>query len=74
MISIQQIHELLRELAAEGMCVLMVTSEFDEALDVAHRIYTVRGGTIVHESDAGEADKATLLAHAFGTHNESVPT
>ncbi len=73
-ISIQQIHELLRELAAEGMCVLMVTSEFDEALDVAHRIYTVRGGTIVHESDAGEADKATLLAHAFGTHNESVPT
>ena len=71
-VSIQQIQALLRELAREGMSVLMVTSEFDEALALAHRIYTVRDGTIVHEVDAEEADKSMLLTAAFGTEEELI--
>lgn len=66
-ISIQQIHGLLKHLAAEGMSVLMVTSEFDEALALAHRIYVVRNGRIVHQGEAADATKSTLLAAAFGT-------
>ena len=71
-VSIQQIHALLRHLAADGMSVLMVTSEFEEALSVAHRIYTVRNGTIVNEVDAEEANKPMLVASAFGTEQELV--
>ena len=71
-VSIKQIQKLLRSLAADGMSVLMVTSEFDEALEVAHRVYTVRNGAVVNESDAQETDKPTLVAHAFGTDSEVV--
>ena len=71
-VSIQQIQALLRRLASEGMSVLMVTSEFDEALALAHRIYTVRNGTIVDEVAATEANKAMLLAKAFGTEQDQI--
>lgn len=73
-ISIAQIHDLLRRLAADGMSVLMVTSEFDEALRLAHRIYTVRAGTIVHETDAADATKEMLLSAAFGTESSTATT
>jgi len=71
-VSIQQIHALLRRLSAGGMSVLMVTSEFEEALAVADRIYTVRGGTIVQESEAKDSRKDVLLAAAFGTEKKVV--
>lgn len=70
-VSIQQIHALLRRLTADGMSVLMVTSEFEEALAVAHRIYVVRNGRIVREADAAGATKSMLLAAAFGTGDQS---
>lgn len=69
-ISIQQIQRLLRNFSADGMSVLMVTSEFEEALAVAHRIYIVRNGTIVGEVAAHRSDKASLVAAAFGTELE----
>ncbi|MEM8922189.1 MAG: sugar ABC transporter ATP-binding protein [Actinomycetota bacterium] len=69
-VSIRQIHALLRQLAADGMSVLMVTSEFEEALAVAHRICVVRNGRIVRRVDAGDATKSMLLAAAFGTDDE----
>ena len=71
-VSISQIHALIHQLAAEGMSVLMVTSEFEEALDLAHRIYVVRNGRIVDHVTAEEADKSQLLAAAFGTEEELI--
>ncbi|MEM7337393.1 MAG: sugar ABC transporter ATP-binding protein [Actinomycetota bacterium] len=74
-VSIQQIHAVLRQLAADGMSVLMVTSEFEEALAVAHRIYVVRNGAVVREFETDETNKPSLLAAAFGTDNgETTPT
>ncbi|MEM9891271.1 MAG: sugar ABC transporter ATP-binding protein [Actinomycetota bacterium] len=69
-VSIQQIHGLLKRLTADGMSVLMVTSEFDEALALAHRIYVVRNGRIVRRAEAAEVTKPMLLAAAFGTDAE----
>ena len=71
-VSIGQIHGLIHELAAQGMSVLMVTSEFEEALELAHRIYVVRNGRIVDHVTADEADKSQLLAAAFGTEEELI--
>ncbi|MEM9589130.1 MAG: ATP-binding cassette domain-containing protein, partial [Planctomycetota bacterium] len=55
-VSIGQIHTLIRQLVAEGMSVLMVTSEFEEALELAHRIYVMRDGRVVDHVAAAEAD------------------
>ena len=71
-VSIGQIHSLIHRLAADGMSVLMVTSEFEEALALAHRIYVVRNGRIVDHVTADEADKSQLLAAAFGTEEELI--
>lgn len=67
-VSTAQIHTVLVDLAETGMSVLMVTSDFDEALAVAHRIYVFREGRIAGEFDGGATDESTLLGAAFGAH------
>ncbi len=70
-VSITQIHDVMSQLAGDGMSVLMVTSDFEEALAVAHRIYVFRDGRRAAEFAAAEANKSLLLASAFGTTPDS---
>lgn len=71
-ISTAQIHNVISELAGEGMSVLLVTSDFDEALAVAHRIYVFREGRVVGDFMGQDADKSRLLAAAFGADDPSL--
>ena len=71
-ISTAQIHNVISDLADEGMSVLLVTSDFDEALAVAHRIYVFREGRLVGEFKGDDTDKSTLLASAFGADAPTV--
>ena len=64
-VSTAQIHNVIIRLAEAGMSVLMVTSDFDEALAIAHRIYVFRDGSVVGEFDGDAADESTLLGAAF---------
>lgn len=66
-VSISQIHDVMTQLADDGMSVLLVTSDFEEALAVAHRIYVFREGCLAGEFAAADATKSSLLASAFGT-------
>jgi rhamnose transport system ATP-binding protein len=62
-----QIHKLIAELAAEGMGVLLISSEIEEVLGLAHRVLVVRGGRIVEEFSGTEATMEAVMATAFGT-------
>jgi rhamnose transport system ATP-binding protein len=62
-----QIHDLLAQLAAEGMGVLLISSELEEVLGLAHRVLVVRGGRIVQELVGDEATQRAVMAAAFGT-------
>ncbi|WP_419921053.1 sugar ABC transporter ATP-binding protein [Candidatus Poriferisodalis sp.] len=64
-VSTAQIHEVVIRLAETGMSVLMVTSDFDEALAIAHRIYVFRDGCVVGEFDGDATDESTLVGAAF---------
>lgn len=64
-VSTAQIHSVIVSLAEAGMSVLMVTSDLDEALAIAHRIYVFRDGRVEREFDAGTTDESALLAAAF---------
>ena len=64
-VSTAQIHGVIVGLAETGMSVLMVTSDLDEALAIAHRIYVFRDGRVVREFDGGATDESALLAAAF---------
>ena len=62
----EEIYRILIDLAAQGVGVLLVSSEFKELLTVCHRIVVMRDGGVVGEKAAGEADEGVLVALATG--------
>jgi ribose transport system ATP-binding protein len=58
-----EIYARLRELAAQGLGVLVASSEMPELLGLCDRIVVLRGGRTVAEFDAG-VDEETVLAAA----------
>jgi ABC-type sugar transport system ATPase subunit len=61
------IYELLVGLAQQGMAILLVSSEIEELLGLAHRVQVLRGGRVVGEVDGGSADKEAVMRVAFGS-------
>jgi ABC-type sugar transport system ATPase subunit len=61
-----EIHALIRQLAAEGVAVLVISSELTELMAVADRIAVMAAGRIAGEMPAAEATEEALLALAFG--------
>ncbi len=61
-----EIHKIIRQLAAQGMAVLMISSELPEILGMSDRIAVMRGGTITAIFDAEKADARTVMAAALG--------
>lgn len=61
------IYELLTSLAARGLGILMISSDIEEVLGLAHRVLVMRGGRIVAELDGETATEASVLGAAFGS-------
>ncbi|WP_206541956.1 sugar ABC transporter ATP-binding protein [Leucobacter celer] len=59
------IYELLRELAAQGIAIIVVSSEIEELLALAHSIVVMSRGHLVARFDRSRATKDALLAAAF---------
>ncbi|WBB58322.1 sugar ABC transporter ATP-binding protein [Streptomyces sp. WMMC500] len=59
-----QIHRLLAESAAEGVAVLVASSDIDEVLGLAHRVLVMREGRVAGEFARGTADARDVLALA----------
>ncbi|GAA3911979.1 sugar ABC transporter ATP-binding protein [Microbacterium invictum] len=60
------VYQLMRQLAAEGRAVLMVSSELPEVIGMSDRILVMRDGELVAELPAGAAEHEVLAA-ATGT-------
>ncbi len=60
---------LVRELAAQGLAVVLVSSELTELTAVADRILVMREGAIVAERAAGETSEEELVLLASGAAN-----
>jgi ribose transport system ATP-binding protein len=58
----EQIFHLVRDLAAQGIAVLFISSEIEEVLDVADRILVMNQGRITGEVRPEEIDLEELLA------------
>jgi rhamnose transport system ATP-binding protein len=59
------LHELITDLAADGMGVLLISSDLDEVLGLAHRTLVMRRGRIVAEFGA-DPERERVLEAAFG--------
>lgn len=56
-----EVHQLLDELAREGIAIIMISSELMEILSMADRIITVRQGRITGEFSRHEATEEKLM-------------
>jgi ABC-type sugar transport system ATPase subunit len=63
----RQIHELLIGLAAEGMAVLLISSEIEEVLGLAHRVLVMRTGRVVAEFEGDAATDEAVMTAAFAS-------
>jgi simple sugar transport system ATP-binding protein/ribose transport system ATP-binding protein len=61
------IYQLIQTLAAEGLAVLLISSELEEVLGLAHRIIVIRSGQLVAEFDGRTATENEVLHAAFAT-------
>jgi len=61
-----EIHEMMVELAEQGLAIVMISSELPEILGMSDRIAVMRGGTIAGVLARGEATQERVLALALG--------
>jgi rhamnose transport system ATP-binding protein len=66
-----EVHRLLSELAAEGLAVLMISSELPEVLGMADRILVMHEGSLVAEIPRGEATEEKVMAAATGRNGKA---
>jgi rhamnose transport system ATP-binding protein len=60
------VHEFMAELAAEGLAVIMVSSEIPEVLGMSDRVIVMREGRIVAEVSGDQMTPETLVRAAAG--------
>jgi len=61
------IYELLTSLTASGLGVLLISSDVEEILGLAHRVLVMRGGRVTAELTGDGVTEAAVLGAAFGT-------
>lgn len=61
-----EIASLVRELARDGVGILLISSELPEILALSDRILVMRAGRIVAEIDRADADERVVMLHATG--------
>ncbi len=59
-------HRLLSELAADGVAVLMISSDLPEVLGMADRVLVMHEGRLTAEIDRTDATEETVMAAATG--------
>jgi ABC-type sugar transport system ATPase subunit len=61
------IHQMIADAAASGIGVMLISSELEELMGLAHRVLVFRKGRVVAEFEEGAADRQAIIAAAFGT-------
>ncbi len=62
----REIYEHLASLAASGVAILLISSEIEEILGLAHRVLVMRAGRIVAELSGPAMTEEAILNAAFG--------
>jgi rhamnose transport system ATP-binding protein len=65
-----EVHRLLTQLAADGVAILMISSELPEVLRVGDRILVMREGRLVAEYPRSDATEENIMSAATGQLQE----
>ena len=62
----QQIFRILWDLSRQGIAIVVVSTELEELIEIAHRILVLRDGSFAQELDPNTTDAAELYAACMG--------
>jgi ABC-type sugar transport system ATPase subunit len=61
-----EVHRLIRELAHEGMAVLLISSDLPEVIQMADRVGVMRAGALVATLTGSDISEARIMMEATG--------
>lgn len=67
----QEIYDLMRQLAAQGMAIIMISSELPELMGMSDEIAVMHDGKVVAHMGADEATPEMIIGLASGLDNKS---
>lgn len=62
-----EIYQLMQQLTAKGISIIMISSELPEIIGVCDRVLVFRGGHIVAELAGNEIESGNIMLHATGS-------
>jgi ABC-type sugar transport system ATPase subunit len=62
----RDLYQLLVDMAAGGVAVLLISNEIEELLGLAHRVLVMRAGRVVAELAGERMTEEAILAASFG--------
>ncbi|MCB0166668.1 MAG: sugar ABC transporter ATP-binding protein, partial [Anaerolineae bacterium] len=62
-----EIYQIMADLAAQGVAIMMISSELPEVLGMSDRVMVMREGRIAKELSRAEASEETIMLHAVGS-------
>jgi ribose transport system ATP-binding protein len=66
-----EIYKVINELTANGISILLISSDFPELLAMSDRVAVVRDGHILQITDGNRMSEYELISHASGVGSES---
>lgn len=67
-----EVHQIINELAGQGLGIIMISSDMPEVLAMSDRILVMREGRQMGIYTRKEATQETILAAAMGQNNSAV--
>ncbi len=67
------VYDVINELTAQGISILLISSDYPELLAMSDRIAVVRDGRILHIAEANRLSEYQLLAVASGAETDEEP-
>ena len=68
-----EVHQLLNQLAGQGVAILMISSELPEILGMSDRVLVMREGRLAGELSRAEATQESIMSMATGLARMAMP-
>lgn len=62
----EEIHNLMDQLACQGVAILMISSDLPEIMTMSDRIYVMRDGYVIKELDGFNTTQEEIISYAVG--------
>ncbi|MCS6836027.1 MAG: sugar ABC transporter ATP-binding protein [Anaerolineae bacterium] len=66
----EEIHTIIKELAQQGLAILVISDDIPELFQICNRILLMQRGRLVNEFETQAIDEATLADHLLETVNQ----